>query len=290
MVDDWSRVPRTTTVARQMPQGASQPYVAVRHDGTVGLSWIEDRTCARFSASADGGQTFGPSVALNPCPREILANFSIADHLFTVPYVESVDSVGMPNMTRKGFTVRVEPGGGASGLTVDRDGVFHPIWSIVGTDGALWTTRVVVRRAGAAPPPPLSGSLAGLVDATSGVTFSFENQEYDPGTGLVTVDVRMVNTDSLKIHGPLRVRLTRLESGLFPRIEVVNADNGERGVGAVWDMSATLTGGELGPYATGGPRQLVFRVGGGAGQFDVIHQWAAALVVTELKVFKAPQR
>jgi hypothetical protein len=284
VVDDSARVSRQSRRSEFGIYGVGSPHVAVNRDGVLGMSWVEDGMCGRFSASLDGGRTFLPSVALNPCPRDANATLDIAEHLQTVPnVVSSIDEVGNPDFMRKGFTIRVESGGGAYGLAADAEGAFHPLWSIAGTDGRLWTARVVLRAA-EGPKPASVVALSGLVDVSPRVTFTFTNQDYDAGTGLLTVDMSLVNTDSVPVRGPLRVELTRVQSGLFSRAEAVNADNGQRGAGALWDFSRVLTQGQLNGYSTSGPHELVFRLSGEATHFDPIGKPNIPLLVVEVKI------
>ncbi len=287
IVDDWTRVSRKPRRVGFGRYGALNPRIAVNRDGTIGLTWMEDDECARFAASLDGGRSFLPSVTLNPCPRREQAAFAIAEHLETTPLVEPVDHVGFPDLLRKGFTIWTNPGGGAYGLTADADGVFHPLWSISGTDGRLWTTRVVVHGADSPKTRSHPASIAGLKEVSAQVTFTFTNQDYDLGLGTVALDMRLINIDSVPIHVPIVAQLTRLQSGLFHRVEVVNADNGEQGIGAEWDFSAKLLRGELGPYARSDARRLSFRLSGGSGHFDLLAQPGVPLLVADVKIFAA---
>jgi hypothetical protein len=168
--------------------------------------------------------------------------------------------------------------------------VFHPLWSITGTDGRLWTTRVVVRPEGAPPIPAPSTSLTDLIDVSKRVGFSFSEEDYDAATGLLTVEISVASVDSLPIRGPLRLELTRVESGAAAVVEVVNADNGARAAGAIWNM-ATAGDSTLRAYARSKPRRLVFRfpngLTGGRMPFDLQNP-QVFLIVADLKVFARP--
>lgn len=242
-----------------------------------------------MAASLDGGHTFLPSSPLNACPSSTDADAygDYRERLGASADVFPVDHSGYPDPMRKGFNISVERSRTADGLTVDAEGVFHPLWNIRGRDVRLWTTRVTVYPSGPAPTPPVP-STAGLTDVSPHIAFRFAEPDYDPDTGLVTVEVTLINTDSVAVSGPLRMELTRLGSMLFRQVAVVNADNHAAGAGAVWDMSAWVPGGVLGAYATALPRRLIFHVVGGTHPVDVRTRWPNPLVVADVKVFASP--
>jgi hypothetical protein len=260
------------------------PHVAVNRDGVLGLSWSEEGTCSRFTASLDGGHTFLPSAPLNECPRRESTTFPYGAHLSAVAAAYNVAQFETPDFQRKAFTIVAERyGGGNGGLTADAAGLFHPSFSING-DGRLWTTRVTVHVEGvpAAPPTPTT---QGLTDVSAYVTFNFTELDYDPGTGLLTVELTLINMDSVPIRGPLRVELTRLGSMLFEHLEVVNADNHVAGPGAVWDLTAALPSSGLAAYVTAAPRRLVFRVTDGPKPVNFRTQPSVPLLVADVKIF-----
>jgi len=291
VIDDWNRLSRAPPRSKRGRYGVYDVHVAVNREGVLGLSWVEDNLCWRFAASLDGGLTFAPSVPLNPCPRRQQAAFEIAEHLTTVPMVVPVSQMN-PDTAEKGFTIRVEAGGGAYGLTADAGGVFHPLWSLAGTDGGLWTTRVIVHAQDVPKRKSTEQLLAGLVDISQHLTYTFANQDYDPGTGSLAVDISLVNMDSMPKRAPLRLQLTQVRSALFQHVSVINADadNDSSGTGALWDMSNTLPHGELAAYATSLPRRLVFQLSDGSGQFDLIGEQTTVLLVAKVKIWAAPAR
>lgn len=290
VVDDWDRVrPSHQDLPNSRVEswvGVRSPRVAVNRDGTVGLSWGEDGMCLRFAASLDGGSTFLPSVPINMCPRRESATFPLDTYLSGVAAAYNIPQVPEnPDIQRKAFTILLEPyGGGKPELTVDATGIFHSLWSIAEGDGELWTTRVTVHPAGPPTAPPVP-TTQGLRDVSSSVTFTLTELGYDPGIGLVTVELSLINMDSTPIRGPLRVELTRIESMLFQHLEVVNADNHETGLGAVWDVSPALPGGVLGAYATAAPCRLVFRVTEGSQLLHLRGRSEVPLLVADVKIF-----
>ncbi len=269
------------------PLGARDASVAVNREGVVGLVWAENGSCWHFAASRNGGETFLPSVLLNACAPPPLPGFQPAEQMSTAAVVDPTDRIATADFTRKGFTVRVSLGGGAAGLAADAAGAFHPLWSVTGTDGRLWTTRVIVRTKDMSP-PAAPASVVGLADVSSRVALEFSNQDYDVVAGLLSLDLTLVNVDSLPIAGPVRIQVTRMSSGLAPAVEVMNADNGTRGAGAVWDLSAVLRANGIAAYGKTAPRRLTFRFPRGiaGGPLALGSQMLEApLVSAEVKVF-----
>ncbi len=137
-------------------------------------------------------------------------------------------------------------------------------------------------------PPAAPASVVGLADVSSRVALEFSNQDYDVVAGLLSLDLTLVNVDSLPIAGPVRIQVTRMSSGLAPAVEVMNADNGTRGAGAVWDLSAVLRANGIAAYGKTAPRRLTFRFPRGiaGGPLALGSQMLEApLVSAEVKVF-----
>jgi len=61
------------------------------------------------------------------------------------------------------------------------------------------------------------------------------------------------------VQGPVKVRVITLESALGVAA-ITNADNGERGTGAVWDFSPQLPDGGLASMQLSAPKTLTFRL------------------------------
>ena len=121
-----------SAVLRAESAGPAHFYsLAVSHDGTVGVSWLQHETgegkehCYRihFAASLDGGETF------------------------TSPHVVS-DIVSCPDSTSNKETIgRWARGGDYMGLAAAADGSFHPVW-VDARDGAfqVYTARIELRK------------------------------------------------------------------------------------------------------------------------------------------------
>ena len=270
----WSE-PRP--IAGPLPEGAYsfQPSLAVNKDSVLGVSWFDtrnhpgtDRYDAWFSASLDGGATFLPAVRLSS---------------------ESSDPLGAGNQSpspgamwsRRTEVIRVfflnalnrfPQGGDYAGLAADAAGDFHPLWpdSRTGTFQA-WTARVKLER-GAPSTAPAAGP---PVDLSESVELTF-----DPGTWdgqELRLPIRIRNRSEKTIRGPLQVRVKAFGSGtdgmyLENTPTILNAANGEKGVGAVFDYSQAF--GDFGALEPGGMTEPIvwrFRVVGAGAQTPDMH-------------------
>jgi len=144
-------------------------------------------------------------------------------------------------------------------MSATPDGLFHPVWMASKEGGGqIWTASVSVGEDLVARPLP---SVSRLEDVSSQVTFAFSNSHYDEVSDTVSVDVGIINQTTAKtaLAAPLLMQVIDLHSD-FGTIQVQNADNGERGVGATWDLSNLLPGESLAPGATSLRRRLLFHI------------------------------
>ena len=58
-----------------------------------------------------------------------------------------------------------------------------------------------------------------LLDASARAGYTLTNEDFDAGTGLLKIDLTVTNFDSVPLHGPARVSLADLTSGLARRVE-----------------------------------------------------------------------
>jgi len=80
----------------------------------------------------------------------------------------------------------------------------------------------------------------------------------DRGTGTLTLSAQLKNITKDTIEGPIKVRVLTLESELGVP-EIANADNSERGTGAVWDFTSSVSGPLL-SMGLSSPKTLTFRL------------------------------
>jgi hypothetical protein len=148
-------------------------------------------------------------------------------------------------------------GGGSFGIAATPDGVFHPTW-IDNRNGVgqLWTSSITV--SGAVEKNGIA-ELAEFEDITDKLTIEAESTGYDRTTNTLTLTAKLKNTSKDVIRGPLKVRVISLKSQLgIPAI--VDAENGQSGIDALWDFSGTIPVNGLAPDAMGRPRALTFRL------------------------------
>ncbi len=244
------------------------PVVAVNNKGVVGVQWYDRRDSPdgigwreRFAASLDGGETFLPSV---------WASEASQSHRPGEPLSVSAygSGGGAHRSSQKGKTLITEispqqwgagdmHAGDTSGMAADANGVFHALW-IDNRTGVLqlWTTAIIVNGRGIRNG---AEDLADLSDVTEKMALDYTNISYDPKTGLVRFDATLTNTSSVPVHGPIKLRVIDLGAGSGV-VEALNADNHERGSGAVWDFSNVVKGGALQPGDRTANKSLEFHL------------------------------
>ena len=140
---------------------------------------------------------------------------------------------------------------------VGPDGAFYPVWSDNRSGvSQLWTAPLNVQgmvfKHG-------SAELAELEDVSAKVTLDLGDFSYDRATNTATMTARLRNTSEDDIQGPVKVRVIALGSEIGVA-EILNADNGETGIGAVFDFTSLLDGDMLRPEAMSEPKEFRFRL------------------------------
>ena len=265
-------------VAGTLPEGAYsfQAALAVNKDGVLGVSWLDtrnhpgtDRYDAWFSASLDGGATFLPAVRLSSESSDPLGIGNQAPSPGAIMDSKKTIRVAFLNALSS-----FPHGGDYVGLAAAADGAFHPLWpdSRSGTFHA-WTARVQL----AAPPIPAGSGAAGPpVDVSDSVELTFDPAQWDGETRELRLPVRIRNLSNTALRGPLQVRVKTFGSG--PDGEqykenaptILNAANGEKGAGAVFDYSQAF-GSALEPGAATRPVVWRFRTVGAGTRIPNMH-------------------
>lgn len=232
-----------------------QPAVAVNGEGTLGVAWFDTREAKApneyhqyFTASVDGGKSFLPPVRVS---SEASQPFSAGNLLFSPRAWQ--DPNGNLRLPLLSAATRWGHGGDYMGLTADARGVFRPFWadSRSGTFQA-WTAPIRVERglqetkgapARPAAPPPATA----VVEITSDVEFVVDPSSYDPATKELRLPVRLRNRSKQPIYKPLTIEVKTFGSGMGDMFkdnapEILNATNGKRGDGALFDYSPALAG------------------------------------------------
>jgi hypothetical protein len=236
------------------------PAVAVNKDGIVLIAWYDRRDAKdnlgwklRAAASLDGGETFSASV-----PVTDTASSSPNQ---STPWEQDLYSYGFQRDGTAELLVLLDDffrtGGHTSGLAVGIDGTFHPTWIDYRTGIAqLWSAAV---RVTGAVNKNGSADLAELEDISKSVTAQLFGPSLDRATGTLSIKVQLKNTSKETVEGPVKVRVIGLESA-WGVLEITNADNGEKGTGAVWDLSKELSAGRLLPMKLSALKLLTFRL------------------------------
>jgi hypothetical protein len=233
------------------------PTVSVNKDGVVLVTWYDRRESKdgigwvmRAAASLDGGETFSASVPLSQ------ENNLATEKMAWDPTAGDYSQGGT-----RFFVISINsffPGGGhTTGAAVDSDGIFHPVW-IDNRNGLpqIWTSSVKVSGVVVKHGSP---DLANLDDVSRFVRFEFAARNFDRNDGTLTITAYLKNISNVPIHGPMKVRVIGLESGVGVA-EITNADNGQNGTGAVWDFSNEIPRGTLSPMQLSGPKTLKFHL------------------------------
>jgi hypothetical protein len=229
------------------------PVVGVNKDGAVMVVWYDRREFKdnlswrpRAAVSLDGGDTFGASV---PVSEHVNA--------FNPSTTWDVVGYGSGSSMSASLTGFFNSGGHTSGMAVDADGSFHPTWVSNHTGSSqLWSAAI--RATG---PVVKNGStdLAELDDISKSVAIDMTNVSFDRGSGTLTMYAQVRSISKTTIQGPVKVRVLTMESQMGVA-EITNADNGERGTGAVFDFSGLMPGDTLGTKQLSQKKKLVFKL------------------------------
>jgi hypothetical protein len=239
-----------------VPTGSRQfqPTLGVNSSGVVAVAWLDTRNSrdgSRYdeyiTASVDGGAIFLGSRRLSSKSSQ-----SRRENPTILP-VAWKSRVGGNRVTLFAPEGRYEGGGDYCEMTADSDGVFHPYWPD-GRSGAwqVWTCSVQIVSGKREP----DSSTAALVEANldGDLTLVFDPTSYDESASELHIPVRLRNVSARTVRGPVRVAIESFGSGLGDAYldhtpDVVNAANGKRGAGAVFDFSSAL--GDSGSLAPG---------------------------------------
>jgi hypothetical protein len=233
------------------------PTVAVNRDSVVGVSWYDRRESkdnlgwhVRFSASLDGGETFLPSVRVSAAP----ATFDEKTE-WPIFYWNAVSGGGSwlpggPLNVHLEISGQLFNGGDYAGLVADAGGVFHSLWADNRTGiHQLWTSAINVNAKGI-----LHGStdLARLEDITDKASLEIRAAEYDRSDNTLTVEVRLKNTSTQPLVGPLKIKIVSMSSDLAGQLQLKSEKSG------VFDMP--LSSYLLPPGETTLVKKLIFQL------------------------------
>lgn len=232
---------------------------AVGPEGVLGVAYFDSRGFPdldgyhqRFTASIDGGESFLPSRRLSSEPSRP-AEAEAHDRAILLPIADR--ETGVIHLATLSAQARWPMGGDYMGLAVDAQGVFHPLWAD-SRSGAfqLWTAPVWVEQGSEQgedtgdEPPREPRPVTARVEIIPGPLV------WDAERGELQVPIRLQNISEEPLHPPLTVEVVGVDwmrdLDEFPEDEreywrggiaaILNADNGETGLGAIFDYSETL--------------------------------------------------
>ncbi len=221
-----------------------QPAVAVNRDGVLGVSWYDTRQAPSrfafhqyFAASFDGGETFTAPHRVSGALSEPLGSGNLVPAPITFSGPEGELRVALISAASRWVT-----GGDYMGLTTSADGHFHPVWADARSGTYQVYTAAVRIEYGPPAPPPVLGE---PVDVTGRIELVNDPGSYDAETGVAEMWIRLRNASGAPVAGPIEVEIRKFGSGMgdtFSELapEVLNADNGVRGSGAVFRYDEVL--------------------------------------------------
>jgi hypothetical protein len=241
------------------PEYASQfqPMIAVNSEGILGVMWYDndgfpkrDQFAVSFSTSLDGGETLLPKRPISSEP----SNPYGSGNLRPGPFVTSERGILTADFV-SGVSRWVN-GGDYIGMTSDGDGLFHPFWADARSGTyLLYTAAIRVHTGPEVSDGIATGAQRAVVPAvekqpaslTDKLTLVFDPIRYDQQTREVVVPVRLKNISHETLYPPFRVEVKELahpytvkaHEEINPPV-ILNASNGNNGVGAVFDYSSAL--------------------------------------------------
>jgi hypothetical protein len=223
-----------------------QPMIAVNPDGVLAVYWYDtegfpsrDRFDISFTASVDGGETFFPKTRVSSATSNPFGS----GNLRPGPFVRT--DRGLVTASFVSGMSRWPNGGDYIGMTAGTDGIFHPFW----TDGRtgtyqLYTAAIRVLAGGQPTTPAPEKAAASLSDK---VTLVFDPIQYDRTTQEVLLPVRLKNVSKEALYPPFKVEIKELAHPYSIKAHeevdvptILNATNGQTGVGATFDYSKAL--------------------------------------------------
>lgn len=226
----------------QRGANAGQPTIAVNRFGVVAVQWGEmNGGCWRIAISIDGGATFGPSTELDRCSypsllKEDRISSSLAFGRNRLANDDDPSTISFGLMDWRLYWGVAHN----SGIAATAAGTFQSSWvSVVdGGDFGIFTATVE-------PPMPITQT------CLSGREYFSDMQKFDEGYSEYLLEYASMHYDvenrilsmsmvpliAGEMPDALFFELEELSSSLGS-VEAVNADNGERGSGALWIFPA----------------------------------------------------
>ncbi|MGH7737174.1 MAG: hypothetical protein ACREMP_04825 [Candidatus Tyrphobacter sp.] len=251
----WS-TPRAILTTANPRDAQYQVSLAVNDRGVLGVAYLQYLNASRditemFADSTDSGATFSKPVPIQSTPAALSLPGAAGYTAFA--YREEKSKLKEHLLVEfTDPTQRFPSGGDYVQMVADRNGTFHPIWADARTGTSqVWTASVTVG-AGTNVPANLSAA-----DVSGDVDVQFGARTWDKARHLLSVPVRLHNVGTRPLYPPFTVTVLRVDTPLLPpswnprvKPSLVNADNGRRGVGAVYTYGPRMLG-NLGVLAPG---------------------------------------
>ncbi len=235
--------------------------IAVNKYGVLGFSWYgKNADRVYFGVSFDGGTSINKVIPLTPyTPARPASDASLADdrRLFVFPPTWDASSGRLRpiRILRLGPIPAGSPLAGGNGMVVDRDGIFHPVWTEVANGPThLWTRSVWVS---GKEENKAVATLDGLTDVSGMVACHISDVQYDHLDNLIAFDLMVTNKSKVDILGPILAVVTNPSGGRL-QLSVDNADNGKVADGALWELQSPTD--TLRPQHTTENRKLTVRL------------------------------
>lgn len=255
----WS-TPREIFTSSDPTDAQYQPSIAVNKDGVLGVSWYNgsisrNEVSEMFAVSKDGAASFSQPAAISStsAPLRTASGGVYSANAFPDPHGIFIGFVDPGS--------RYPSGGDYMDLDVDRDGAFHPIW-IDARNGVyqVWTATVFPQALATDP------ARASQATVTRQTALEFGVGTWDATSHTLSVPVRLHNESNAVLYPPFTVVVTSTTNPYDkrwpPEVTVLNADNGQTGVGASFMYSAQSLGnlGRLMPGADTASRIWKLRI------------------------------
>jgi hypothetical protein len=228
------------------------------------------------AASFDGGDTFTSSLPVSSQP-----NVYGKETVWPISSGGRIDSAGGKATISLNYDLFLENGGHTTGLVADAAGVFHPFWVDNRTSvSQIWSAPITIP--GSAIKNGVA-DLAALDNISRQIAIDIEGLSFDRTTNTAKGMLRLKNVSKDTIRGPVKVRALRVTSGIG-NPEIVGADNGVYGTGAIWDLSPTIPAGGLLPDVLSSPREISFKISD-IRPFRAGREWRGSVVSVETRVY-----
>src|ERR1700687_3363237 len=267
--DDEGKTWAESAVIRRRDNSRSQidnPSVVVRSDGELGLLWSEGAASRRwFFSYIQNHELIEPCVELSH-PRRA---YDVSnDALWTWVYQPDAPlDEGAIESSSSSITVNtrnlVNSVWRAAGLTQLNDKVVA-IWSSESPEGMSLFFAILGGgqshlKEGGSRDSSAKTNVTNRVSVLYGGSQNFRGQSFDNATGTLRVYISVANRGRESIRAPIKLQVDELNSR-FGKISILNATNGLQGVGAIWDISDSLTGDRIPPGSSTNPFCLSFHI------------------------------